>query len=278
MQMLHSKLKMMRGVSFLSLLTAYDSGDTGWKMNAEGTHVEMKDGHPIFIGSDGKEMIVKGDTLSQLRGEAKSHREAKESLEAKFKDYEGLDPKAAREALDKLKTVDLSKMVEAGKLEEVKSAITGEFNTKLNEKDKALEGMTSKYNNLLITNVFANSEFVRNNIAVPRDMFEATFRSNFSVENDKVVVKDRDGNLLMSKKNVGEYATPEEALELLVDRHPSKEQILRADVGNGSGNNGGGGNGGGGRTIRRAEFDRLTPQKQAEISGKVRSGEMKLID
>ena len=247
-------------------------------MNADGTAVEVKDGHPVYIGSDGQEMIVKSDTLSSLRNEAKTHRTEKEQLQAKMKDYEGLDPKKAREALEIASKLEQKQLIDAGKVDEVRNQITSQYTAQLSEKDKMVQGLQGKIEQLLVNNVFANSEFVRNNLAIPRDMFEAYFRSNFKVENDQVVAYDRAGNRLMSKKAIGEFAGPEEALEILVEAHPQKDIILKADVGTGSGNNGGGGNSGRSAVIRRSEFEKKTPAQQAEISAKIRAGEMRLTD
>ena len=82
----------------------------------------------------------------------------------------------------------------------------------------------------------------------------------------------------MSKKNMGEYATPDEALELMVEAHPQKDIILKADVGTGSGNTGGAGSGGASRVIRRSEFDKMAPQQQSQLLAKMRTGEIRLTD
>jgi len=82
----------------------------------------------------------------------------------------------------------------------------------------------------------------------------------------------------MSKKNLGELASPEEALELLVESHPQKDTILRAGVGKGSGSSGASGNRGGSRIITRTEFETYDPYKKAEIMKKITAGEMKLTD
>lgn len=275
--MLFSKITTSASYSLLKFLTAYDN-NPGWKMNADNTAVEIKDGHPVYIGSDGKEMIVKGDTISSLRGEAKTHREAKEALEAQIAKFKDIDPDKAREAFAKLSQIDQKQLIDAGKVDEVKATINREWEGRVAEKDKGFNELKSKYDGLLISNVFAGSEFVRNNLAIPRDMFESFFAKNFKVEGDKVVAYGKDGNQIMSKKNVGEFATPEEALEILVDQHPQKEVILKADVGTGSGNSGNSGNSGAGRTMRRSEFEKLNPIKQVEVSKKVASGEMKLVD
>jgi len=272
-------VKQLQSKTILSRATAHDGGaQAGWKMNTEGTAVEIKTGHPVYIGTDGKEMIVKGTTLTELRGEAMGHRTAKEQAELRLKDFDGIDPKVARESIELAKKIDQKTLIDAGKVDELKNQITSQFQTQIAEKDTALTAAQQELHNLKIDNIFAGSEFVRNDIAVPRDMFEATFRGNFKVAEGKVVAYDKAGNRLLSKKIAGEYATPEEALEILVDAHPQKEHILKADVGKGSGNGGGGGNSGLSRTMRRSEYDAKTPAEQAALAGKVGKGEIKIVD
>lgn len=267
---------LMKTIKRLLSSTAYNN-TPGWKIDENGS-VALKDGNPVYIDSSGNEKYVALDTISRLNGEAKQHREAKEALEAKIKDFEGIDAKKAREALETVSKLEAKQLIDAGKVDEVKNQITQQFNTQMADKDKAYADLSAKYDNMVINNVFANSEFIRNNIAVPRDMFEATFRNNFKVENGEVVVYGKDGNRLYSKERAGEYATPEEALKLLTESHPQKDVILKADVGTGTGNSGGGGGHGSGRTMKRSEFEKLSPQKQAEFASKMRSGEMKIVD
>lgn len=263
----------------LATVTAFDNTSTGgWKMNADSTAIEVKDGHPVFVGADGKESVVQFDTISRLNGEAKTHRTAKEAAEAKLKDFEGIDAAKARKALEDMSKIDMNKMIDTGKVDELKNQITSQFTAQIGEKDKAYGSLQGKYENMLVNNIFANSEFVRNNLAIPRDMFEAYFRGNFKVEGDKVTAYAKDGNQLMSQKNIGEVATPEEALQILVNMHPQKDVILKAEAAAGSGSNGGGGNSGAGRIIKRADLDKMTPVKSAEMMVKVRAGEIKLVD
>lgn len=257
--------------------TAYDNS-TGWKLDADGK-IEMKDGNPVYINASGQEMTIAQDTITRLNSEAKTHREAKEAAIASLKAFEGLDADKARKAIETVEKLDAKQLIDAGKVDELKQQITTQFTTQVAEKDKAYADLQSKYDSTLINNVFAGSEFIRNNIAVPRDMFEATFRSNFRIEDGQITVYGKDGNRLLSKSKAGEYATAEEAFQLLVESHPQKDVILKADVGNGSGSNGNGGNRPNtNATVKRADFEKLPALKQAEISGKVRAGEMQLTD
>lgn len=249
----------------------------GWKFDDAG-NIIVKDGNPVYINTNGDEQTVSVDTIANLNREARDNRLAKEEALDKLKVFEGIDPVKAREALDAFNKIDSNKLIEAGKVDELKAQITSQFQTQIDEKTKALTELQSKYENMIINNVFANSDFIRNNVAVPRDMFEAKFRENFKVENGQVVVYGNDGNRLYSKEHAGEYATPEEGLRILTENHPQHESILRANAGNGTGSSGAGGSTGSSRYMQRALFEKLSPQQQLEYAKKMANGEITLTD
>jgi hypothetical protein len=250
----------------------------GWKMDGDKIAVDG-DGNPIYVNSSGNEMSVKHDTIATLNAEAKQHRTAKEAAEQKLKAFEGIDPDKARAAIDTVSNIDAKKLIDAGEVEKVRDEIKHEYVGQLTEKDNAIKERDDKINAMMIDGVFKGSEFINENVAMPRDFFEAAMRNNFKVEDGKVVAYDKTGNRLMSKKTVGEYADPNEALELLVEMHPQKDTILKAPSGNGSGNNGSGGNRDGkGRTVRRADFDAAAPADKAAYGTAVAKGELTIVD
>lgn len=248
-----------------------------WKVDENGAIV-VKEGNPVYTDSNGDEKTVMVDTISRLNKEAMQHRVAKEEALGKLRDFEGLDAKQAREALEKMSKVEQKQLIDAGKIDEVKNQITTQYQAQLSEKETALQTLQSRYNNMVVDNVFGNSRFIRDNVAVPRDLFEAKFKQNFKVENGEVVVIGNDGNRLYSKERAGEYATPEEGLRILAESHPDKEVILRANVGTGSGSTGNAGGQGGGRYIKRSDFEKLSPVQQTDYAAKIVKGEMKMTD
>lgn len=250
---------------------------TNWKLDEDG-HIIVRDGNPVYVNTNGDEQTVAVDTISKLNREAKEHREAKEQALSRLKEYDGLDAVKAREALETVSKLDASKLIDAGKVDEVKTQITAQYQSQLDEKSKALNELQVKYDGMIINNVFANSEFIRNNVAVPRDMFEAKFRNNFKVEDGAVVVYGNDGNRLYSKERAGEYATAEEGLRILAEAHPNRDAILKANAGSGTGSDGGAGGMGGSRYMKRADFEKLPPAKQAELALKMSKGEIQLTD
>lgn len=250
---------------------------SNWKLDENG-NIVMRDGNPVYVNTNGDEQSVAVDTISRLNNEAKTHREAKEAALEKLKAFEGLDAAKAREALEMVAKLDANKLIDAGKVDEVKSQITAQLQGQIDEKTKALTDLQAKYDNMIVNNLFANSEFIRNNVAVPRDMFEAKFRGNFKVENGQVVVYGNDGNRLYSKERAGEYATPEEGLRILAEAHPNRDTILKANTGTGTGSNGASGGSGGSRYMKRSDFEKLPPAKQVEYAQKMRNGEITLTD
>lgn len=248
-----------------------------WKLD-ENNNIVLKDGDPVYVDANGNEKTVGVDTIARLNNEAKEHRVAKEEALAKLKAFDGIDAEKARAALETVAKLDASKLIDTGEVDKLKAQITQQFQSQLTEKDTAFNELKAKYENMIVDNAFSNSDFIRNNVAVPVDMFEAKFRNNFKVENGDVTAYGYDGSRLMSKTRAGEYATVEEAMQILAESHPQKDVILKANPGNGSGSGTGGGSAGGGRYMKRSDFEKLSPVQQAETASKIRKGEIQLTD
>lgn len=259
----------------LLTLSAYEN-QAGWKRDEDG-NVQLIEGNPVFVAANGKEYNISGDTIPNLNAEAKSLRLKAEKAIQDLGRYEGLDPDQARDALSKLSKINSEQLIDSGKLDEVRSAIAKEYETKVSATETKYNELKSKFESTMIDNIFSNSDFVRNNIAVPHDMFKAAFKEHLKFDNGEVVAVNKDGSRIYSKKEPGSYASPEEALKILAEMHPNADAILKADVGSGSGNSGAGGNGGGVAKISRSEFEKLPALKKTEVMTKVSKGEITLV-
>lgn len=234
------------------------------------TYAEVAGDQPIYIHEDGKEAPHDAAhtvaTISRLNGEAKTHREAKEQLEAKLKGFEGIeDPVAAKKALETLKNFDDKKLVDAGEVEKIKleaiKAVEEKYAPIVQERD----AFQSQLHNELIGGGFARSKFIQDNIAVPVDMIQATFGKNFQIENGKVVAVGADGQKIYSRTRPGEIADFDEALETLVGGYQHKDSILKGSQAGGGGFQGGG-QGGGAKTLSRQQFESLDPVGRAQFA------------
>lgn len=239
----------------------------------------IQDGKPVYVKDDGSEVAFDAPgtiaTISRLNGEAKGHREAKEAAETRLKAFEGItDPKAAIEALGKLKSLDDKKLIDAGEVEKVKAeaikAVEEKYKPIVEENEKLKGDLYSER----VGGQFARSKFIAEKCAVPADILQARFGTNFKDEDGKAVAYDGNGNKIYSKSNPGEPAAFDEALEILLDGYAYKDSLLKG-TGGGSGAKGSTASGGGGaKTMTRSEFDAMS---QADRIAKFKDG-FKVVD
>jgi hypothetical protein len=259
------------------------------KLNEEG-HAVLVDGKPVYVHDDGKEIPFDAAqtvaTISRLNKENQTHREAKtqveteaESLKAQLKVFEGLDPEVAKKALQQVKDLGDGKLIESGKLEEVKAAAQAEYNARLKTLQEEFgtkegklmadrEALQGHLNNEIIGGSFARSKFIQDKLAIPMDLVQAAFGKNFKVEDGKLVAVDAQGNKVFSRARPGELADFEEAIGTLVDQYPNRDHILKSTGSSGSGASasaGGSGGGDGSKKITRAAFDQLNPMEKMQV-------------
>jgi len=252
----------------------------GWKTDDAGNIVKDADGNPVWLDANSKESSVKGDTISRLNDEAKTHREAKEAAETKLKAFEGIDPAKAKDALEKVGKIDQKQLIDAGEVDRVRASITEQYDSKLKEKDTQIAELSGTLNTTLLKTAFQGSKFVADKLAIPPDIAQSFFGGRFKTEGAKVIPLDANGNPMLSHKNMGENADFDEAIELMVTAYPNRDAILKGGGQSGTGNQGGGGTGGGTgkRTYKRSEFNQLNPQQQAAVAAQVPKGEAAIID
>jgi hypothetical protein len=210
-------------------------------------HAVLKDGMPVYTHDDGTDApfdVVKTlDNIKALRGEAKTHREAKEAAEERLKTYTGIDdPKKALEALETVGKLDAKRLIDAGQVDTFKAEINKAWETKYGALEQERDGLRGELYNEKVGGAFARSKFIAEKLVLPPDLAQAAFGKHFKVEGGKVKAVDAAGSPIFSKKSPGSEADFEEAVEILVDAYPRKDSILKADNKGGSGapNNPGG--------------------------------------
>ena len=241
------------------------------KLDDKGS-VVVNDGKPVYVADDGKEIAFDYPqtlaTISRLNGEAKGHRERAEAAEAKAKTFEGIeDPTKALEALNIVKNLDTKKLIDAGKVDEIKAEAKKAFDDQLKaveEKYKPIvterDGLRVSLHQEIVGGSFSRSKFIADKLAIPADLAQAKFGGAFAVEEgNKIVAKDASGNRIFSRARPGEIADFDEALETLVEQYPHRDNILKGSGASGSGAGGSGGGNGGQKTMTRAQFEALAP-------------------
>lgn len=228
------------------------------------TYAEVDGDKPIYVGSDNKEVAFDAPatvaTISRITEESKGFKTRAQAAETSLKAFEGIeDPKAAKDALAKVANWGDKELVEAGKVEEIRAAAIKAVEDKYAPVVQENETLKGALHGEKIGGSFARSKFIADKIAVPADIIQARFGTNFKLEDGKVVAYDQSGNKLYSKASPGNPAEFDEALELLVDAYPYKDSILKGTGGSGTGKQPGAGGLGGGKTMARTEFDKLAP-------------------
>ena len=240
----------------------------------ENNNAVLDNGKPVYLKDDGSEIAVDVGQLFQTIGakntDAKKLREKLEATEAKMKTYLSLGDAAELAELAELgRSVQGKSMIDAGKVEELKAQYNEQYRQQYEAQYAPIKEKADRLEKQIvaekINNSFANSKFIKDNIAVPVDMMKDTFGRYFKVEeNGQIVGYGNDNQPIFSKniENIGNLATFDEALKYIVDGYAYKESILR-----GSGNSGSGATGSavgvtGSKTISRAQFASMSPSEQ----------------
>ena len=230
-------------------------------------------GLPLYVHDDGKEVGFDAaqavGKISSLNAEAKTHREGKVAAETALKGFEGLDLEKAKIALQTVANLDAKKLVDAGDIEKVKAEITDalkkSYEPQISKLTQERDSVQAQLHQELIGGGFSRSKFIQEKIAVPADMIQATFGSNFKIEEGKVVAYGIDGQKIYSRTKHGEVADFDEALETLVGGYQHKDSILK---GNQSSGGGYGGQGGGGNNNNVGNMGGTIQERQAAIAAK----------
>lgn len=235
------------------------------------TYAEVDGDKPVYDDDDGKTIAFDApgtrDTIRRLNSEAKSHREAKEAAESSLKAFEGMDAKAAREAIEKLSQIDAKKLVEAGDMDAAIAAAIKPYTEKLNAAESKITDLTGSLNKEVIGNRFSSSKYAAEKLTPAGvDLIKTMFRDRLQIEGNQVIGTDQNGQKIYSRARPGELADFEEVIESFVESYPYKDHILKGSGHNGSGKQpGSDGHGGGSKVVPQDKFDAMTPKERASF-------------
>lgn len=209
-----------------------------------------KEGDEPF-GLDGIGLYSKIPSLQkeakERRLEAGKYRQQLESYESLgIEDLENFPTwkENASKALELMKNLDDKKLIDANKVEEIKMKVreesVSEFNKfkkqyeqAIKEKDDALGTTSKQIRELLVDNQFHSSKYIPNDLTLTPRVARKLFGENFKVEtvNNQTLAVGYIGNEpIMSKSNIGEYASFDEALRAMVDSDPDRDSYIKVDT------------------------------------------------
>ena len=231
----------------MEYITIEDNGVvTGVKVGEKGMPMVRDEGKEFEL--DAIHLFSK---IPSLQTEAKEHRLKKEEALKNLAPFEGMDAEAAKEALEKVKTLDESQMMAMGDVEKLKvqllkveterqDEIRKNYEIVLGERDATIIEMQGDIYKAVVSSQFSKSNWFTGTdpktILTP-DIAEAYFGRNFKVDkiDDKLTVIGYVGeDKVYSKERPGELAHFDEAIGVIINNYPMRENILNKAKGTGA--------------------------------------------
>lgn len=239
------------------------------KLNEQGFAV-VQDGKPVYVDDSGTEIPFDAPAamakITALNGESKAHRLKAEEAATALKAFEGIaDPAAAVKALQFAQSMEGKKAMDDESIKAVVASAVKPLQDQLAERDKTIADKDGTIYKLEVGNRFATSKFLTGKTLLTPDAAEALFGKHFKVENGKAIPSDAAGNPIYTKdpNKYGEPADFDEALEILYEAYPHKENYRKGSGHSGSGTPPGGGGKPGSKSLNRAAFEALGPAERA---------------
>lgn len=216
-------------------------------LNKDGFAV-LKDGMPLYKYPDGTEQpldlaqTITGyeNRINNLEEEKNRHFQTRQSVEQKLQAYGKITPEVAKEYEKTVKQFEGKKLYDEHGLETYQKQWTEEITKNINEEWQAkqqtweektqglqeeIQNMDKVIFNLAVNNKLATHPYFsgedRKTVYRPQDAAKI-YGDRFKVERDgtnlRVQALDRDGKVLLSKKNHGIPAEFDEAVELIVQQ------------------------------------------------------------
>jgi hypothetical protein len=235
---------------------------------------EYRDGLPVYVHDDGKEIPFDAERalgkISELNTENKKHREEKEESAKRVRAFEGIDPEAARKAIQTVGALEGDKAKFNEQLERMKAETNKAWEERFKGVEAELGAAKTKLSDTALKSAFSRSPYLsgdKSPVEIPLSFIESMFKSNFKVDNDRVTATGPDGNPIYSRRNPGAIAEFDEAIEILIDTHPERERILKPSQKPGAGTVPGAGTGGSGGSLKwsRRQYESASPQQRADF-------------
>lgn len=246
----------------------------------ESGNVVLSDGKPVYVHDDGKEIPFDVPQafakIKELNAESKKWREQFEDAKKKVDMIGDMDIEKAKIAMELADKIETKKLIDSGELDKATAEmakamtakteeITRSMQAKLDSVQQERDELKTSFHSETLKSRFSTSEFLKKQTFLTPAVAMKQWESNLKMENGKIVPYDKDGNKIYSRKNAGELAEFDEAVEVLFDGWEEKSHYRR-----GSDSTGPGFTPGGQRPIG-TEWHKLTPTERLNAARGVKS-------
>ncbi len=200
-------------------------------------------------GLDGISLYAK---IPSLQREAMERRKDLKTVKKELEEYQSLDldkdnfdswKTQADKALKTVKNLDDQKLIEADKVEEMKTQVREEaladkakiekqYKEILSEKEQKLDFTNKQVRELLVDNQFHSSNFIKESLVITSKMARKIFGNEYKVEtidNKTLAVGYVEKNPVMSKSDIGTYASFDESLKAMIDADPDRDSFYKVE-------------------------------------------------
>lgn len=186
-----------------------------------------------------KENMAKKEQLRKAADE-------KLALEAKLKQFEGIDPEAVRKLLDSQKAAEQLALEQKGDWERLKANMAKEhademaaLRAQLDEKQANLGKASTTINDLSVGSKFGQSTFIADELTLTPGKARVIYGDHFDIaENGDVVGYDKPRGAANRTAIVDQYGNPvafDTAMRKIVEADPEKDHLLKSKVKPGAG-------------------------------------------
>ena len=222
---------------------------------------------PVMVDDEGKEIPIDAihlyTKIPALNEEAKNHRLKADAVQKEYDEFKERyakieDPAKALEALLKMQDIDNQKFIDAKDAETLRKQLQAAHDKELEtvkglakktkeELQAVIDSQQADIFDALVLQNFNTSQWFSGE--APKTHFfpeaaKSVFGRHFKVEKDgagknKVIGYhiggENDGQKIFSIERPGEVAGFEEAIHIIIDKHPQRDSIIKSSFGGGAG-------------------------------------------
>lgn len=151
---------------------------------------------------------------------------------------------SAAKAMELVKNLDDKKLFDANKVEEMKNKVREEsaaewnrlkkqYEESLKEKDESLKLTANQIRELVVDNKFHATKYIPEGLNISPKVARKLFGENFKVEvinGESRAVGYLNNEPIMSRSNIGETASFEEALRAMVDADSERDTLIKVEA------------------------------------------------
>lgn len=201
-------------------------------------------------GEDGKHKPTDAEAalikeVMEKKNKLKAAEEKTVALEAKLKQFDGIDPEAVKALLNEKKEAETKKLEAKGEWDRLKAQMAEEHGkeksalmTKLGEMEGEVKVLRGTVAELTVGNAFAQSSFIQNELALTPSKTRVVYGGHFEFVDGQVIGYDKPTGQPNRTPLVDAKGDPlafEAALQKIVDADPDKEQLLKSKMKQGAG-------------------------------------------